>query len=133
LHWQSGTIRVDLPFGLKPPARGAVLMEDFFIERQDGPVTFIQFVNESLMNTQEIERISQSLCNKIDVDLHHQLVLDFVRVRYLSSSAIGMLLSLKKKVSKVAGGKLILVGVGPELLQLLKIANLHKVLTINPA
>jgi anti-anti-sigma factor len=107
-------------------------MEDFFVERQEGPVTFIQFVNESLMNTQEIERIGQSLYNKVEQDLHHQMVLDFVRVRYLSSSAIGMLVNLKKKISKVAGGKLILVGVGPELLQLLKIANLHKVFTINP-
>src|SRR5579872_1271051 len=107
-------------------------MEDFFTEQQDGPITLIRFVNESLMNPQEIDRIGTSLYNKVEQDHRHQIVLDFARVRYLSSSAIGMLLNLKKKIPKAPDGKLLLVGVGPELLQLLKIANLHKVFSINP-
>ena len=107
-------------------------MEDFYAEQQDGPVTLIRFVNESLMNPQEIDRIGTSLYNKVEQESRGVMVLDFVRVRYLSSSAIGMLLNLKKKIAKVPNGKLVLVGVGPELLQLLKIANLHKVFTINP-
>jgi anti-anti-sigma factor len=84
------------------------------------------------MNPQEIDRIGTSLYNKVEEDHRHQIVLDFIRVRYLSSSAIGMLLNLKKKIAKSPNGKLVLVGVGPELLQLFKIANLHKIFTINP-
>lgn len=106
-------------------------MDTFFKQRQEGADTVIEFVTESLMNPLEVDRISQGLHTASDQPRPH-MVLDFNRVRYLSSPAIGMLLSLRKKVAAIEGGTLVLSGVGPELMQLLKITNLHRAFTIRP-
>jgi anti-anti-sigma factor len=53
-------------------------------------------------------------------------------VKYLSSQAIGIILTLNKKLSGGSGGgdNLVLCGVGPQLMQLLKITRLDRILTI---
>ena len=104
-------------------------MEPFFTERQDGTTTIVVFQTESLMNHLELERIGQGLSALVDEGRRHQLLLDFTKVRYLSSQAIGVLLSLHKKIAQVRGS-LVLCGVGPELMDLLRITRLNRMFTI---
>ena len=104
-------------------------MEPFFSERLVGPVMLVTFETESLMTSTDLERISQGLYRLVDEDHHKELLLDFAKVRYLSSQAIGILLTLHKK-TKAAGGKLVLRGVGPQLMELLKLTKLNRVFTI---
>jgi anti-anti-sigma factor len=61
------------------------------------------------------------------------LLLDFEKVLYLSSQAIGIILTLQKKLSALKGGRLILCGVGPRLMELVKITRLDRILTIKPS
>ncbi|MDB5297988.1 MAG: hypothetical protein JWO31_3971, partial [Phycisphaerales bacterium] len=56
----------------------------------------------------------------------------FDKVKYLSSQAVGIVLTLNKKLSQFPGSSLVLCGVGPQLMQLLKITRLDKILTIKP-
>jgi anti-anti-sigma factor len=58
------------------------------------------------------------------------VVLDFQKVRYFASQAVGILLTLNKKFGR--GPAFTLCGVGPELTQLLRITRLDQVLTIAP-
>ena len=51
-------------------------------------------------------------------------------MKYLSSQAVGIILTMNKKVAQFKAGALFLCGVGPQLLQLLKITRLDKVLKI---
>jgi anti-sigma B factor antagonist len=55
-----------------------------------------------------------------------RLLLDLSNVRFLSSNALGILVSLKKKVD-AAGGRLRLCGLEPDLLELLRITNLDRI------
>lgn len=105
-------------------------MDAFFSQRREGPFTVIDFQTESLMNHADLERIGQALYRLIDEEHHKQVLLDFTRVRFLSSQAIGILLTLNKKLAQVEGGKLVLCGVGPSLMELLKITRLNRVFTI---
>ena len=107
-------------------------MDAFFTQRQEGPFTVVDFQTESLMNQSDLERIGQALYRLIDEEDRKQLLLDFTRVRFLSSQAIGILLTLNKKLGQIEGGKLVLCSVGPQLLELLKITRLNRVLTIRP-
>lgn len=107
-------------------------MDAFFSQRREGPFTVIDFQTESLMNHADLERIGQALYRVIDEEQQKQVLLDFTRVRFLSSQAIGILLTLNKKLSQVEGGKLVLCGVGPSLMELLKITRLNRVFTIRP-
>jgi anti-sigma B factor antagonist len=104
-------------------------MEPFFTTTQDGPHTLVQFQTESLMSTGDLDRIGQSLNRLVDEDHRQNILLDFTRVRYLSSQAIGMIISLHKKLSQ-SHGALELGGVSPQLLQLLKITKLDRILKI---
>ena len=104
-------------------------MEPFFTERLIGPTMLVTFETESLMSSTDLERISQGLYRLVDEDHHKELALDFAAVRYLSSQAIGILLTLHRKTVK-SGGKLVLRGVGPQLMELLKITKLNRMFTI---
>ena len=105
-------------------------MELFFTERQQHGYTIVEFTTESLMNPLELESIGQSLYRLVDQQKGQPLLVDFTTVKYLSSQAIGIILTLNKKTSQFKGASLVLVGVGPQLLQLLKITRLDKILTI---
>ena len=107
-------------------------MNDFYTARQSGKHTVIEFQTPSLMNPQDLERIGSQLFAMVDEEKRTHLVLDFAKVKYLSSQAIGIILTLNKKLSGGTGGgdSLVLCGVGPQLMQLLKITRLDRILTI---
>jgi anti-anti-sigma factor len=104
-------------------------VDDIFTHRQDGPVTVITFTTESLMSATEMDRISAGLTAVVEGG-GPRFLLDCTKLRYLSSQAIGMLLGIRKKVGAIKGGKLVLRGVGPQLMELLKITNLHRMFTM---
>jgi len=104
-------------------------LDEIFTHRQDGAVTVITFTTESLMSATEMDRIGGAL-NAVVEEGGPGVVLDCTKLKYLSSQAIGMLLGLRKKVLAIKGGKLVLRGVGKQLLELLKITNLNRMFTI---
>jgi anti-sigma B factor antagonist len=104
-------------------------VDNIFTHRQDGSVTLVTFTTESLMSATEMDRISAALTAIVEAG-GPQFLLDCTKLRYLSSQAIGMLLGIRKKVAAIPGGKLVLRGVGPQLMELLKITNLNRVFTI---
>lgn len=105
-------------------------MDSFFTDRQDRGFTVVEFVTDSLMNPMELEGIGQAIYKLVDEQKRHQLLLDFGKVKYLSSQAVGIILTLNKKLSQFPGSTLVLCGVGPQLMQLLKITRLDKILTV---
>lgn len=115
------------------PREGDRIMQQFFTTRQQDGQTVIEFQTDSLMNPLELEQVGQALYAVVDAGPSHRYQLDFGKVKYLSSQAIGVILTLNKKVSALKDSSLVLTGVGPQLLQLLKITRLDKVLTIRPA
>jgi len=59
----------------------------------------------------------------------HHVALDLSPVRLLASAGIGMLISLHK-TCKEAGGKLVVFGLRDEIMQVLRITNLHRLVAI---
>jgi anti-sigma B factor antagonist len=58
-----------------------------------------------------------------------KLLLNFANVEYLSSAALGKLMTLNKKV-KAAGGELRLANIKPEIKEVFSITKLDKMLKI---
>ena len=94
--------------------------------------TVVEFRNASLMDPIELEHIGQSLYRLVDAEDKRRIILDFEKVQYLSSQAIGIVLTLNKKLSQLPNSKLVLCGVGVRLQELLKITRLDRLLTIKP-
>ena len=92
--------------------------------------TVVEFNNPSLMDPLELEAIGQQLYKLVDEQDKRKVVLDFEKVQYLSSQAIGIILTMNKKLGSLSNSKLVLCGIGPRLMELLKITRLDRLLTI---
>ena len=95
--------------------------------------TVVEFRTPSLMDPVQLEEIGKSVYRLVDEEDCRWIVLDFERVTYLSSQAIGIVLNLNKKLSALKNSKLILCGVGARLMELIKITRLDRILTIKPS
>jgi anti-sigma B factor antagonist len=92
--------------------------------------TVIEFRTASLMDPVQLENVGQALYRLIDAEDRRLIILDFARVQYISSQAIGIVLTMNKKLNTLKRSKLVLCGVGPKLMELLKITRLDRILTI---
>jgi anti-sigma B factor antagonist len=106
--------------------------ENWFIVQQVEKCCVVEFKLGSLMDPVILERMADRLYLLIDEQDQRIIVLDFEKVEYLSSQAIGIILNMNRKLSTLKNSKFILCGVGPRLMQLLKITRLDKMLTIKP-
>jgi anti-sigma B factor antagonist len=95
--------------------------------------TIVEFTSPTLMDPIELEQIAKELYKLIDEQDRRRIILDFEKVQFLSSQAIGILLAMQKKLSQLKKSNLVLCGVGPRLMELLRITRLDKVLTIKPS
>jgi len=107
-------------------------MSQFTVQRI-GDNTVVEFTVQSLMDPMELEQIAQQLYKLVEEEDRRRIVLDFEKVHYLSSQAIGILLALHRKLSALGKSSLILCGVGARLMELLRITRLDRVLTIKPS
>lgn len=92
----------------------------------------VEFKTASLMDTMELARIADVIYPLVEAQDKRHIVLDFASVQYLSSQAVGILLTLNGKLKAHPPSKLVLCGVSPKLTELLKITRLDRVLTIKP-
>jgi anti-sigma B factor antagonist len=92
----------------------------------------VEFRTASLMDPMILEEIGKELYRLVDEEDRRKLLLDFEKVQYLSSQAIGIILTLNKKLSALKNSKMVLCGVGPKLMELLKITRLDRILTVKP-
>lgn len=104
-----------------------------FNVQQINETTVVEFTSPSLMDPIELEQVAQKLYRLIDEEHRTKLILDFEKVHYLSSQAIGILLAMQKKLSAIKQSSLVLCGVGARLMDLLRITRLDRVLTIKPS
>ena len=107
-------------------------MSQIFNRQQIGEFMVIEFVTPSLMDPIVLENAAQSLYKIIDEEDKRKFVLDFEKVQYLSSQAIGIVLAMNKKLSTLKDSKLVLCAVGAKLMDLIKLTRLDRVLTIKP-
>ena len=94
--------------------------------------TVVEFRTPSLMDPAILENIATAVYRLVDVEDRRQIVLDFEHVQFLSSQALGIVMALRKKLDKLPHASFVLCGVGPKLMELIKITRLDKVLNIKP-
>lgn len=90
-----------------------------------GDVTVARFVDKKILDETNISIIGNQLFGLVDEDGREKIVLDFSNVEYLSSAALGKLITLDKKV-KAARGKLRLCCVRSEIYEVFAITKLNR-------
>src|SRR5258708_37172650 len=72
------------------------------LENVDG-VTVVSFVESKIVTEENIQEVGDQLYSLVEDEGHRQLLLNFGNVQYLSSAALGKLITLKKKAGAVKG------------------------------
>ena len=108
-------------------------MSPHFTVNKIEKATIVEFRTYSLMDPLILQDIADHLYKLVDEEDRRNIIIDFEKVTYLSSQAIGIVISMHKKLSQLKHSRLILCGVGPKLMELMKITRLDKVLTIKPS
>ncbi len=82
--------------------------------QEKGEVTIVRFVDRKILDESNIQEMGQELFQLIEEENRKNLLLDFTNVEFLSSAALGKLITLDKKV-KLHGGRLKLSGIRPQI------------------
>jgi anti-sigma B factor antagonist len=98
------------------------------VEEVNG-VTVAKFTDKKILDESNIQIIGNQLFSLIDDDHRKKVVLDFANVEYLSSAALGKLITLDKKV-KADKGELRLCTIRKDILEVFKITRLDKLFKI---
>lgn len=88
-------------------------------------VTIVNLNESSILESTRIGEIGEALFELIDGKACRKLIIDFSKVKFMSSSAIGVLITLQKKSSTIKG-KLILCALRPDLKRIFDIMKLNK-------
>jgi anti-sigma B factor antagonist len=96
---------------------------------QIGDVTVARFTDKKILDENNIQVIGNQLFGLVEEEGRKKIVLDFSNVEYLSSAALGKLITMDKKV-KAAGGKLRLCSIRPDIFEVFAITKLNKLFDI---
>lgn len=94
-----------------------------------GDVTIAKFIDNKILDETNIQIIGNQLFALVEQDGRKKIVLDFSSVDYLSSAALGKLITMDKKVN-AAKGKLRLCSIRPEIYEVFTITKLNQVFKI---
>lgn len=94
-------------------------------------VTVVTFQQTTLLDMTEVERINQILTDMVENQNRTRLVLDFHNVTSLTSSMLGVLLTIRSKLDPV-GGRMLLCGLDREIRRLFDMTSIHRLFEFVP-
>jgi anti-sigma B factor antagonist len=94
-----------------------------------GDITIAKFIDKKILDENNIQVIGNQLFGLIEEEGRAKIILDFANVEYLSSAALGKLITMEKKV-KAAKGKLRLCCIRPEIYEVFAITKLNRLFKI---
>ena len=91
--------------------------------------TITTFTSESILEEKDIQALRESIMSVIEQTERINLILDFCNVRFLSSSVLGLLIRISKKIYE-RDGQLRLCNINPKIHEVFKITRLTKIFDI---
>lgn len=91
--------------------------------------TIISFKDEKILEDRDVRELQESVLSVVEQAGGGNIILDFYKVRFLSSAVLGLLLRISKRVSE-SGGRLRLCNINPKIYEVFKITRLTKVFDI---
>jgi anti-sigma B factor antagonist len=97
--------------------------------REVGDVTVVRFRDHKIIEDISIQELGQELFQLVEKDQRKKLLLNFSGVDFLSSAALGKLITLDKKM-KAAQGVLKFCAIRPEIYEVFAITKLNRLFDI---
>jgi len=99
-------------------------MERLSVQKM-GDVTIVEFMERLIWEMIQVEQIGEELTALAQAKDCRRMILDFTRVEMISSSTLGVLISLKRRLDDVQG-RLVIAGLREELMRIFKITRLER-------
>ncbi len=96
-----------------------------------GQVAVATLTDEKILEEHQLEGLEGSFLPLIEQNPGIQLIINFEQVQFLTSSVLGLLIRISKKVYET-DGKLRLCSIAPKILEVFKITRLDKIFEIYP-
>jgi anti-sigma B factor antagonist len=94
-----------------------------------GDITVVRFRDRKIIEDINIQQLGQEMFHLVEVDSRDKVLLNFSSVDFLSSAALGKLITLDKKM-KAHGGALKLSNIRPEIYEVFAITKLNRLFDI---
>ena len=94
-------------------------------------VVVVTLLLEKILEQSDIQVLQDSIMPLLDEKTGINLVIDFTNVRFLSSSVLGLLIRISKKIYEIAG-QLRLCSIDAKINEIFRITRLDKVFQILP-
>ncbi len=94
-------------------------------------VTLVTFEDENILEEQQIRRLERALLPVVRQNEQKRLVLNFQNVKFMSSSFLGLLVKIHKRVIEM-DGRLQLFNLDPKIHKVFEITQLVKIFDIVP-
>ncbi len=92
--------------------------------------TFITFNDKSILEEHQIKKLESDIVPVIKENGSGELILNFCNVQFMSSSFLGLLVKIHKKVCEL-NGHLKLLHINPDIYKVFKLTHLTKVFDIS--
>jgi len=96
---------------------------------ESASVSVVRFNDEKILTPDAIQEVGQELFDLIEKDERKKIVLNFSNVKFLSSAALGKMITFQKK-AKQSNAELILTNISSDIYQVFTITNLDKLFQI---
>ena len=100
------------------------------VVRENQDVCVVEFEEKKILEELSIQQIGDELTGLVDSRPNIKMVLNFRNVEHLSSAALGMLINLRNRVNE-KDGQLRLSNIKPQIFEVFKITQLHKLFEIH--
>jgi anti-anti-sigma factor len=96
---------------------------------ESSSISVVRFKDQKIIDPESIQDLGEELFALIDKDERQKIVLNFGNVEFLSSAALGKLITFHKKAKRI-GASIVLTNISPEIYQVFKITKLDELFDI---
>ena len=94
-----------------------------------GDVAVVNFLTSQVLDELNVQQLGVELNDLVDKEGRVRMVINFSKIKFLSSAVLGKLISLNKKLASQKG-RLAFCDINPDIMQVFKITRLDKLIPI---
>ena len=97
--------------------------------QNEGDVGIVRFLTSQVLDELNVQQLGQELEDLVEKQYTVKMVINFEKVKFLSSAVLGKLISLHKRIASEKG-RMGLCCINPSIMQVFKITRLDKLIPI---
>jgi anti-sigma B factor antagonist len=103
--------------------------QELIISEKRGNVGVVHFTTSQVLDELNVQQLGQELNDLVEKSYMVKMVINFDRIKFLSSAVLGKLISLHKRMQKEKG-RMAFCNINKDVLQVFRITRLDKLIPI---